>query len=80
MNTLTVPGAHAHRFRHTLGNCAAGKGTTDDVEIVLGSTPDIIRAALCAMDNGTSRAYLELDAGRWVWQALGKLKKVGCNG
>lgn len=39
-----VEGAHAHRFRHTLATALLEKGwTTEDVAIVLGSTPDIIR-------------------------------------
>lgn len=39
-----VDGAHAHRFRHTLATALLEKGwTTEDVEIVLGSTPEIIR-------------------------------------
>lgn len=38
-----VAGAHAHRFRHTLATALLEKGwTTEDVAIVLGSTPDII--------------------------------------
>jgi integrase len=38
-----VPGAHAHRFRHTLATVLLEKGwTTEDVAIVLGSTPNII--------------------------------------
>lgn len=38
-----VAGAHAHRFRHTLATALLEKGwTTEDVSIVLGSTPDII--------------------------------------
>ncbi len=38
-----VPGAHAHRFRHTLATALLEKGwTTEDVAIVLGSTPTII--------------------------------------
>jgi integrase len=40
----TVDGAHAHRFRHTLATALLEKGwTTEDVALVLGSTPDIIR-------------------------------------
>lgn len=36
--------AHAHRFRHTLATALLEKGwTTEDVALVLGSTPDIIR-------------------------------------
>ncbi len=39
-----VSGAHAHRFRHTLATALLEKGwTTEDVAIVLGSTPEIIR-------------------------------------
>lgn len=39
-----VEGAHAHRFRHTLATALLEKGwTTEDVALVLGSTPDIIR-------------------------------------
>lgn len=39
-----VEGAHAHRFRHTLATALLEKGwTTEDVAIVLGSTPEIIR-------------------------------------
>ncbi|MDQ2841127.1 MAG: site-specific integrase [Acidobacteriota bacterium] len=39
-----VPGAHAHRFRHTLATALLEKGwTTEDVAIILGSTPEIIR-------------------------------------
>ena len=39
-----VDGAHAHRFRHTLATALLEKGwTTEDVALVLGSTPDIIR-------------------------------------
>lgn len=38
-----VAGAHAHRFRHTLATALLEKGrTTEDVAIVLGSTPNII--------------------------------------
>ncbi len=39
-----VKGAHAHRFRHTLATALLEKGwTMEDVAIVLGSSPDIIR-------------------------------------
>ncbi len=39
-----VKGAHAHRFRHTLATALLEKGwTTEDVALVLGSTPDMIR-------------------------------------
>ena len=38
-----VEGAHAHRFRHTLATALLEKGwTTEDVAIVLGSSPNII--------------------------------------
>jgi integrase len=38
-----VAAAHAHRFRHTLATALLEKGwTTENVAIVLGSTPDII--------------------------------------
>jgi hypothetical protein len=39
-----VAGAHAHRFRHTLATALLEKGwTTEDVAIILGSTPNIIQ-------------------------------------
>jgi site-specific recombinase XerD len=39
-----VRGAHAHRFRHTLATALLEKGwTTEDVAIVLASTPEVIR-------------------------------------
>ncbi len=38
-----VAGAHAHQFRHTLATALLEKGwTTEDVAIVLGSSPNII--------------------------------------
>jgi integrase len=39
-----VPGAHAHRFRHTLATeLLESGGTLEDVAEILGNTPDVIR-------------------------------------
>lgn len=39
-----VPGAHAHRFRHTLATRLLEKGWTfDDVALVLGNSPGVVR-------------------------------------
>jgi integrase len=74
-----VKGAHAHRFRHTLATALLEKGwTTEDVALVLGSTPD---TSDDTMRNGqfsgrnVSRAWRRMYGLASLWQT----QKIGCN-
>ena len=72
-----VDGAHAHRFRHTLATALLEKGwTTEDVSIVLGSTPDIIRRHYAQWTTERQERIWSLAQDVWSGKFLASSKKT----
>jgi len=72
-----VAGAHAHRFRHTLATALLEKGwTTEDVEIVLGSTPDIILRHYAQWTIQRQERITSLAQDVWSGKFLATAKKL----
>jgi len=56
-----VPGAHAHRFRHTLATELLAKGATcEDVADILGNSPNIVRKHYAKWSSGRQARLTEL--------------------
>lgn len=72
-----VKGAHAHRFRHTLATALLEKGwTTEDVAIVLGSTPDIIRRHYAQWTTERQERIWSLAQDVWSGKFLASSKRT----
>ncbi len=75
-----VEGAHAHRFRHTLATALLEKGwTTEDVAIVLGNSPDIVRQHYAQWTIQRQERILSLAQDVWDVRFLSDSKKLSVN-
>jgi hypothetical protein len=76
---VLVPGAHAHRFLHTLATeiLEAG-GTFEDAAEILGNGPNIIRKYYAKWVKDAPRADIEPD-GVDLWYICGTRRKPDRN-